>query len=118
MPETNAMRYEEAIYIALGMVFSWFVQMQKGRARRENWKERMWSSLTCSFLTVSISLPLLEYFPQIPKSCTLLIGCLVGAVGFDGVQKLLTSLLLDRFGVDLTKQKHGPEQNEDSQQSK
>ncbi len=90
-----------AIYIALGVVFAWFVQMKTARVHNANWKERMWSSLTCSFLTASISLPLLDTFPQLPQSITLLIGCIVGAIGLDGVLKLFSDLLSMRFGLNL-----------------
>lgn len=90
-----------AIYIALGVVFAWFVQMKRARIHSTNWRERMWSSVTCSFLTVSISLPLLDTFPQLPQSITLLIGCIVGAMGLDGVLRLLSDVLNLRFGFNL-----------------
>lgn len=90
-----------AIYVALGVVFAWFVQMKTTRVHNANWRERMWSSLTCSFLTASISLPLLDTFPQLPQSITLLIGCIVGAIGLDGVLKLFSDLLSLRFGLNL-----------------
>ncbi len=90
-----------AIYIALGVVFAWFVQMKTARVHNANWRERMWSSLTCSFLTASISLPLLDTFPQLPQSITLLIGCIVGAIGLDGVLKLFSDVLSMRFGLNI-----------------
>lgn len=92
-----------AVYVGLGMVFAWFIQMRFGRhARRfRNWRERLWASLVCSFLTAAISLPLLDFYPELPPSITLLVGCAVGFVGGDGVHKVIDGLVLTRFGVDL-----------------
>lgn len=97
---------EIAVYIGLGMLFAWFVQFFKSSKRRKNWKERMWGSLVCSFFTIAIALPLLEFFPELPKSLSLIVGCAVGTVGHDGLEHVLHALLKLHFGADLIAHNH------------
>lgn len=97
---------EIAVYIGLGMLFAWLVQFVKKSNRRKNWKERMWSSLICSFFTVAIALPLLEFFPELPKSLALIVGCCVGTVGHEGLERVLQALLKLHLGADITAHRH------------
>lgn len=100
---------QTAIYVGLGMVLAWFIQMHFGRHGRRfrNWRERVWASLVCSFLTAAIALPLFDFYPELPPSLALLVGCGVGFVGGDGVHRVLEGLIFTRFGIDL-RDKHPP----------
>lgn len=88
-------------YVALGMVFAWFVQFRNRGTKRTTWRDRMWNSLTCSFFTMAICLPLFEYVPEVPKSAALMVGCVVGLIGIDGISHVIRSLLSIRLGVNL-----------------
>lgn len=95
-------------YVALGMVFAWFVQFRNRGTKRTTWRDRMWNSLTCSFFTMAICLPLFEYVPEVPESAALMVGCVVGLIGIDGISHVIRSLLSIRLGVDL----HGSAENQ------
>lgn len=89
------------VYVALGMVFAWFVQFRNRGTKRTTWRDRMWNSLTCSFFTMAICLPLFEYVPEVPESAALIVGCVVGLIGVDGISHVIKSLLSIRLGVNL-----------------
>lgn len=89
------------VYVALGMVFAWFVQFRNRGTKRTTWRDRMWNSLICSFFTMAICLPLFEYVPEVPKSAALMVGCVVGLIGIDGISHVIRSLLSIRLGVNL-----------------
>lgn len=89
------------VYVALGMVFAWFVQFRNRGTKRTTWRDRMWNSLTCSFFTMAICLPLFEYVPEVPESAALIVGCVVGLIGVDGISHVIRSLLSIRLGVNL-----------------
>lgn len=107
---------QTAIYVGLGMVLAWFIQMHFGRHSRRfrNWRERMWGSLVCSFLTAAIALPLFDLYPELPPSLALLVGGGVGFVGGDGVHKVLEGLVFARFGIDLRDKHHHSHEHKDA----
>lgn len=93
--------YSLYIYVSAGMFLTWIVQMRLGKKAKKDWKDRAIESFICSFFTASVSLPLLEHFPDLPHSISLLIGGFVGCIGFTGWQSVSASVInifTTRFG--------------------
>lgn len=95
--------YIEAIYqstvllhILLGMSLATAIQFYKIKYKNLKWTERFVSSIASSFFVVAFSLPLLDFYPQLPPSIALLIGGFCGSFGTAGIQDLFQRVL-DRF---------------------
>lgn len=92
------------IYVTLAMVMTWLVQMYRGRKLKLTILDRFSDSFICSLFTASVCLPLLESFPELPKSISLLVGGIVGTLGFNGFEafsKSTVKFFSNKVGVDV-----------------
>ena len=85
-----------AVHILLGMSLATLIQFYKTRYKNLKWVERFFNSIVSSFFVVCFSLPLLDFYPQLPPSIALLIGGFCGSFGTHGIQDLLQRVL-DKF---------------------
>lgn len=85
---------EALLYVILGMFCTWFVQITQRKYRQASRFEKVRNAFVCSILTAAISIPILEYFTSLPPSICLIIGAVIGTLGFDGWERLL-DLVLD-----------------------
>lgn len=84
---------ERLWFVLMGMVITFIVQFQINRHSNKGRWERAGEAFICQLFTASLSIPLVDYFPQIPPSVTLLIGAIVGTLGVSGWEKIAHSLL-------------------------
>lgn len=88
------------LYTSLGMFATWIVQLHSLRYKNMSRFERMREAFVCAVLTASISVPVLEYYPDLPPSIALIVGALVGTVGLEGWRSLADGVLsLVRFRI-------------------
>lgn len=84
------------VHILLGMSLASIIQFYKTRYKNLKWIERFLNSIVSSFFVVCFSLPLLDFYPQLPPSIALLIGGFCGSFGTHGIQDILQRVL-DKF---------------------
>lgn len=95
-------------YVSCGMFATWLVQMHSLRFKQMNRFNRMREAFICSLFTASISIPLLDFYPNLPPSVCMIVGALMGTLGMDGWKVLASSileLLSLRFGLGAIKSK-------------
>lgn len=85
---------ELLLYVILGMLCTWFVQINSRKYKLAPRFERVRNSFVCSLFTAAICIPMLEYFATLPPSLSLLVGVVVGTLGIDGWDRLI-SIALD-----------------------
>lgn len=89
-------------YASCGMLATWIVQMHSLRFKNMSRFVRMREAFVCSLFTASVSIPLLDFYPDLPPSICLIIGALMGTLGMDGWRVLADTVLdlfTSRFGI-------------------
>lgn len=89
-------------YVSCGMLATWIVQMHSLRFKNMSRFVRMREAFICSLFTASVSLPLLDFYPNLPPSICLIVGALMGTLGMDGWRVLADTVLdlfTSRFGL-------------------
>ena len=79
-------------YVCLAMALSYVVQFFVNRKRLMKLTEKFANSFICALLTASISVPLLDLYPELPPSVVLLVGSFCGAIGFEGVTGIMHTI--------------------------
>lgn len=83
----------QILYVSAGMIFSCIIQIYVSRGKRYRWAERAGSSFICALFTAAITMPLLDYFPELPASISLLIGSFCGSMGDKGLRQIMHALV-------------------------
>lgn len=86
----------QLIYVSLGMIFSCIMQIYVSRRQRLTWADRAASSFVCALFTAAITVPILDYWPELPPSISLLIGSFCGSMGDKGIRQIMNAIA-ERF---------------------
>ena len=78
------------LYVFLSMLCTWFVQINSRHYRKASRWERARNGFICSIFTAAVSIPMCEYFTSVPPSLSLLVGVVVGTLGIEGWNRLIT----------------------------
>ena len=78
------------LYVVLSMLCTWFVQINSRQYRKAGRWERARNGFICSIFTAAVCIPMCEYFTSIPPSLSLLVGVVVGTLGREGWDRLIT----------------------------
>lgn len=89
----------QLVYVSLGMVFSCVIQFYIARGKRVGWLERAGSSFICALFSAALTLPLLDYFPELPPSISLLIGSFCGSMGDKGLRQIMRAVVDRALGI-------------------
>lgn len=81
------------LYIVSSMLVTWVTLSNSRSYRNGSRMDRLKETLFCCALTGAISVPLVDYFTTIPSSISLLIGALVGILGYNGITNILNKLI-------------------------
>ena len=81
------------LYIVSSMLVTW-VTLSNSRSYRNGGRmDRLKETMFCCALTGAISVPLVDYFTTIPSSISLLVGALVGILGYNGISSILNKIV-------------------------
>ena len=78
------------LYVFLSMLCTWFVQINSRQYRKASRGERARNGFICSIFTAAVCIPMCEYFTSVPPSLSLLVGVVVGTLGIEGWNRLIT----------------------------
>ena len=78
------------LYVFLSMLCTWFVQINSRHYRKASRWERARNGFVCSIFTAAVCIPMCEYFTGVPPSLSLLVGVVVGTLGIEGWNRLIT----------------------------
>ena len=81
------------LYIVGSMLVSWIALINSRDYRTLSPINRFKEALFCCALTGAITVPLVDYFTTIPSSISLIIGALVGILGYNGFVNLFSKVL-------------------------
>lgn len=81
------------LYIVGSMLVSWIALINSRDYRTLSPINRFKEALFCCALTGAIAVPLVDYFTTIPSSISLIIGALVGILGYNGFVNLFSKVL-------------------------
>lgn len=81
------------------MVITFFVQLYMTKGLRRGRLERASEAFICQLITASVSLPLIDYFTDMPPSIIMLVGAVIGTLGLSGWEKLAHSLVAIIFTI-------------------
>lgn len=81
------------LYIVGSMLVSWIALINSHYYRTLSPINRFKEALFCCALTGAIAVPLVDYFTTIPSSISLIIGALVGILGYNGFVNLFSKVL-------------------------
>ena len=81
------------LYIVGSMLVSWIALINSHYYRSLSPINRFKEALFCCALTGAITVPLVDYFTTIPSSISLIIGALVGILGYNGFVNLFSKVL-------------------------
>lgn len=87
-------------YTSCGMFATWLVQIHSLRFKYMSRFVRVREAFICSLFTAAVSIPLLDFYPNLPPSISLIIGALMGTIGMDG-WRVLADTLLNLFAARL-----------------
>ena len=77
------------LYIVASMLVTWVCLMNSQEYRQASRINRFKETLFCCALTGAIAVPLVDYFTTVPSSIALIIGALVGILGYKGIIDIL-----------------------------
>lgn len=80
-------------YITCAMFATWLVQMHSLRFKNMTRFCRVRESFICSLFTAAVSIPLLDFYPDLPPSICLMVGALMGTFGMDGWRVIANSII-------------------------
>lgn len=80
-------------YIAAAMFVTFVLQFFVTRHTKRKRIVRITEAMICQLLTVSVSLPMLEFFPELPSSTVLIIGAVIGVLGVEGWENLAHGII-------------------------
>lgn len=80
------------LYIVASMLVTWVCLMNSQEYRQASRINRFKETLFCCALTGAIAVPLVDYFTTVPSSIALIIGALVGILGYRGILDILRKL--------------------------
>lgn len=89
-------------YITCGMFATWIVQMHSLKFKNMSRFCRVRESFICSMFTAAVSIPLLDFYPDLPPSICLMIGALMGTFGMEGwrvISNSIINIIGLRFGI-------------------
>ena len=81
------------LYIVGSMLVSWIALINSRGYRTLSPINRFKEALFCCAITGAITVPLVDYFTTIPSSISLIIGALVGILGYNGFVNLFEKVL-------------------------
>lgn len=81
------------LYIVSSMLVTWVTLSNSRSYRNGSRMDRLKETSFCCALTGAISVPLVDYFTTVPSSISLLIGALVGILGYNGITNILNKLI-------------------------
>lgn len=87
------------LYTYVGMFVTLISLINTREFKQSTRIQKVTSAAFCCALTAAISIPMVQYFNEIPPSTSLLIGAIVGAIGHGGFTELLTRFLNVVFEV-------------------
>lgn len=91
--EIDFLRNTFMLYIVSSMLVTW-VALSNSRSYRNGTRvDRLKETLFCCALTGAISVPLVDYFTTVPSSISLLIGALVGILGYGGISNVINKVI-------------------------
>lgn len=81
------------LYIVCSMLVTWVCLLNSRSYKNGTKFDRLKETLFCCAVTGAVTVPLVDYFTTIPSSIALLVGALVGILGYGGIVGILTKLV-------------------------
>lgn len=78
----------QLVYLAAAMLITFVLQYFVSRHSKRKRLSRIIEAMTCQILTISLSVPMLEFFPTWPPSSVMIVGAVMGVLGVDEWEKV------------------------------
>lgn len=81
------------VYVVSAMVITFVLHYFVSKAHKKTKWNRITESFVCQLLTISFSLPLLEFFPNMPDSIVLIVAVVIGVLGVEGWENIAHGII-------------------------
>lgn len=84
---------DHVVYLMAAMVITFALHYFVSRASNKSKGVRIAESFMCQLLTISFSLPMLEYFQEMPASVVMIVAAVIGVLGVEGWENIAHGII-------------------------